>query len=137
LAQAKYPGAIVALCANLTESTQMHFSNKKFPERFDQISVAGKISRIGYDGMAMGEIPFVSSYAMFNRVAIGTDQNDDYSNNNRPVVIVGNIQVSRSVLTAVRIKRRGYCPDARTASYEALYRPVLTRSSKEGDACAG
>ena len=31
---------VVALCADLTESTQMHFFKEKFPERFIEVGVA-------------------------------------------------------------------------------------------------
>ncbi len=58
---------IVALCADLTESTQMHFFKEKYPERFVQIGVAEQNLATVSSGMAaMGKIPFVSSYAMFS-----------------------------------------------------------------------
>ncbi|MDP2704846.1 MAG: transketolase C-terminal domain-containing protein [Patescibacteria group bacterium] len=58
---------VVGLCADLTESTQMHFFRNKFPERFVQIGVAEQNLATVASGMAaMGKIPFISSYAMFS-----------------------------------------------------------------------
>ena len=58
---------IVALCADLTESTQMHFFKERFPERFVEIGVAEQNLVTVASGMsAMGKFPFVSSYAMFS-----------------------------------------------------------------------
>ena len=58
---------VVALCADLTESTMMHLFSKKFPERFVEIGVAEQNLASVASGMAaMGKIPFISSYAMFS-----------------------------------------------------------------------
>jgi transketolase len=58
---------IVALCADLTESTQMHLFKNKFPERFVEIGVAEQNLASVASGMsAMGKIPVISSYAMFS-----------------------------------------------------------------------
>src|SRR5690606_5281858 len=58
---------VVALCADLTESTKMNFFAEKFPERFVQIGVAEQNLASVASGMAaMGKIPFISSYAMFS-----------------------------------------------------------------------
>jgi len=58
---------IVALCADLTESTQMHLFKEKFPERFFQMGVAEQNLASVASGMAaMGKLPFISSYAMFS-----------------------------------------------------------------------
>ena len=58
---------VVALCADLTESTQMHHFAKKFPERFVQAGIAEQSMASVASGMAaMGKIPFFSSYAMFS-----------------------------------------------------------------------
>lgn len=58
---------IVALCADLTESTRMHYFRQKFPERFVEIGVAEQNLATVASGMAaMGKIPFLSSYAMFS-----------------------------------------------------------------------
>jgi transketolase len=58
---------VVALCADLTESTQMHFFRNKFPERFVQMGIAEQSMASVASGMAaMGKVPFFSSYAMFS-----------------------------------------------------------------------
>ncbi len=58
---------VVALCADLTDSTQMGLFKARFPERFVEIGVAEQNLVTVASGMsAMGKIPFVSSYAMFS-----------------------------------------------------------------------
>ncbi len=58
---------IVGLCADLTESTQMHLFKNKFPERFIEIGIAEQNMASVASGMAaMGKIPFITSYAMFS-----------------------------------------------------------------------
>jgi transketolase len=58
---------VVALCADLTESTQMHLFRNKFPERFVQMGIAEQSMASVASGMAaMGKIPFFASYAMFS-----------------------------------------------------------------------
>src|SRR3990167_1665876 len=55
---------VVALCADLTESTQMHLFKEKFPERFIEIGVAEQNLVTVASGMAeMGKIPFTTSFA--------------------------------------------------------------------------
>lgn len=58
---------VVAACADLTESTQMHLFRDAFPERFIEIGVAEQNLVTVASGLAaMGKIPFVSSYAAFS-----------------------------------------------------------------------
>jgi len=58
---------VVALCADLTESTRTELFAKKFPERFVEMGVAEQNMASVASGMAaMGKIPFISSYAMFS-----------------------------------------------------------------------
>ena len=58
---------IVALCADLTESTQTHFFKKKFPDRFVQMGIGEQSMASVASGLAaMGKIPFFTSYAMFS-----------------------------------------------------------------------
>ncbi len=58
---------VVALCADLTESTRMDAFAKKFPERFVEIGVAEQNLVTVAAGMALGgKIPFTSSYATFS-----------------------------------------------------------------------
>lgn len=58
---------IVALCADLTESTYNHLFAEKFPERFFQVGVAEQnLVTIGAGLAVSGKVPFVSSYAVFS-----------------------------------------------------------------------
>lgn len=58
---------VVALCADLTESTQMHLFRNRFPERFVQMGIGEQSMASVASGMAaMGRVPFFSSYAMFS-----------------------------------------------------------------------
>jgi transketolase len=81
---------VVALCADLTESTQMNFFKEKFPERFVEIGVAEQNLVTVASGMsAMGKIPFCSSYAMFNPGRNWEQIRTTIAYNNRKVTIVG------------------------------------------------
>lgn len=81
---------VVALCADLTESTQMHFFAEKFPERFVQVGVAEQNLVTVASGMAaMGKIPFCSSYAMFSPGRNWEQIRTTIAYNDRKVVIVG------------------------------------------------
>lgn len=58
---------IVALCADLTESTQMEPFKKAFPDRFIEIGVAEQnLVTVGSGLAAVGKKPFVTSYAGFS-----------------------------------------------------------------------
>ena len=58
---------IVALCCDLTESTQTHKFANEFPHRFVQVGIAEQSMASVASGMAaMGKIPFIASYAMFS-----------------------------------------------------------------------
>ena len=81
---------IVALCADLTESTQMHFFKEKFPERFVEIGVAEQNLATVASGMAaMGKYPFFSSYAMFSPGRNWEQIRTTITYNDRPAVVVG------------------------------------------------
>ncbi len=81
---------VVGLCADLTESTQMHFFAKKYPERFVQVGVAEQNLVTVASGMAaMGKIPFTSSYAMFSPGRNWEQIRTTICYNDRKVVIVG------------------------------------------------
>ena len=67
VAAAEKDQRVVALCADLTESTRMLPFQKKFPERFVEIGVSEQNMASVASGMAaMGKIPVISSYAMFS-----------------------------------------------------------------------
>lgn len=58
---------VVALCADLTESTKTLAFKNKFPNRFVELGVAEQNMAAVASGMAaMGKIPFLASYAMFS-----------------------------------------------------------------------
>jgi len=81
---------VVALCADLTESTQMNMFAEKFPERFVEIGVAEQNLVTVASGMAaMGKIPFCSSYAMFSPGRNWEQIRTTIAYNDRPVKIVG------------------------------------------------
>lgn len=58
---------VVALCADLIESTRTEAFAKKYPERFVEMGVAEQNMASVAAGMSlMGKIPYISSYAMFS-----------------------------------------------------------------------
>ncbi len=90
LAAAEKNKNVVGLCADLTESTQMHLFKEKFPERFIEIGVAEQNLISVASGMAaMGKIPFTSSYAMFSPGRSWEQIRTTVAYNDRKVVIVG------------------------------------------------
>lgn len=90
LAAAKADLRVVGLCADLTESTQMHLFRNKFPNRFVQIGVAEQNLASVASGMAaMGKIPFITSYAMFSPGRNWEQIRTTICYNNRNVKIVG------------------------------------------------
>ena len=81
---------VVAACADLTESTQMHLFKEAFPERFVEVGVAEQnLVTVGSGLAAMGKIPFVSSYAAFSPGRNWEQIRTTICLNNRPVKIVG------------------------------------------------
>jgi transketolase len=58
---------VVALCADLTESTRVETFAKKFPERFFEMGVAEQNMAAVAAGLGItGKIPFIASYATFS-----------------------------------------------------------------------
>lgn len=81
---------IVALCADLTDSTKMNLFKERFPERFVEIGVAEQNLVTVASGMsAMGKIPFVSSYAMFSPGRNWEQIRTTICYNDRSVIIAG------------------------------------------------
>lgn len=81
---------VVAACADLTESTQMHLFRQAFPDRFVEIGVAEQNLVTAGSGLAaMGKIPFVSSYAAFSPGRNWEQIRTTICINERPVKIVG------------------------------------------------
>lgn len=82
--------AVVALCADLTESTQMHLFRDAFPQRFIEVGVAEQNLVTVASGMARaGKIPFTSSYAAFSPGRNWEQIRTTIALNNQPVKIVG------------------------------------------------
>ena len=81
---------IVGLCADLTESTQMHIFAEAFPERFIEIGIAEQNLVTVAAGLARaGKIPFTSSYAAFSPGRNWEQIKTTIALNNQPVKIVG------------------------------------------------
>ncbi len=58
---------VMAICADLAESTRMEPFKKAFPERYVEIGVAEQLIVAMAAGLAStGKVPFIASYAMFN-----------------------------------------------------------------------
>jgi len=82
--------SIVALCADLTESTQMNHFKEAFPERFVEIGVAEQNLVTVASGMARaGKIPFTSSYAAFSPGRNWEQIRTTICLNDMPVKVVG------------------------------------------------
>lgn len=81
---------VVAVCADLTDSTQMSLFKNAFPERFVQVGVAEQdLVTVGSGLAAMGKIPFVSSYAVFSPGRNWEQIRTTVCINNQPVKIIG------------------------------------------------
>ena len=81
---------VVGLCADLTESTKMNIFADKFPERFIQVGIAEQnIVSVASGMAAMGKIPFVASYAIFNPGRNWEQIRTTICYNNQPVKIFG------------------------------------------------
>ncbi len=90
LAIGKINENIVAACADLTESTQIHLFAEAFPERFIEVGVAEQnLATLGSGLSAMGKIPFISSYAAFSPGRNWEQIRTTICLNDRPVKIVG------------------------------------------------
>lgn len=81
---------VVALCADLTGSTQIDKFAEAFPERFVQVGIAEQNLVTVASGMAkMGKIPFTSSYAAFSPGRNWEQIRTTICLNNQNVKIVG------------------------------------------------
>lgn len=81
---------VVALCADLTESTQMHMFRDAFPDRFFEVGIAEQnLATVSSGLAAMGKIPFMSSYAAFSPGRNWEQIRTTACLNERPVKIVG------------------------------------------------
>jgi transketolase len=83
---------VVALCADLTESVNMHLFAEKFSKenRFIEVGVAEQNLVTTASGMAaMGKIPFCGSYAIFSPGRNWEQIRTTICYNNQPVKIIG------------------------------------------------
>lgn len=81
---------IVVLCADLTESTKVDIFRDKFPERFIQVGIAEQNMASVASGMAaMGKIPFIASYGIFNPGRNWEQIRTTICYNNQNVKIIG------------------------------------------------
>ncbi len=81
---------VVALCADLTESTRMQAFKDKFPERFFEVGVAEQNLVTVAAGLAHeGKVPFAASYAIFSPGRNWEQIRTTICYNNVPVKIIG------------------------------------------------
>ena len=81
---------VVAVCADLTDSTQISLFAKEFPERFVEVGIAEQnLVTVGSGLAAQGKIPFVSSYAAFSPGRNWEQIRTTICLNDQPVKIVG------------------------------------------------
>ncbi len=81
---------VVALCADLTESTNVHLFAQEFPERFVEVGIAEQNMVTVAAGLAaMGKIPFASSYAAFNPGRNWEQIKTTAAINDQPVKVIG------------------------------------------------
>lgn len=81
---------IVALCADLTDSTKMALFKEAFPERFIEMGVAEQNLVTVASGLARaGKIPFTSSYAAFSPGRNWEQIRTTIALNDQPVKVIG------------------------------------------------
>ncbi len=81
---------VVALCADLTESVQMHLFREAFPKRFIEVGVAEQNLVTVASGLARaGKIPFTASYAAFSPGRNWEQIKTTAALNDQPVKVVG------------------------------------------------
>lgn len=81
---------VVALCADLSESTRVEWFQKEFPNRYIEIGVAEQNLATVAAGMAnYGKIPFITSYATFSPGRNWEQIRTTICINNVPVKIAG------------------------------------------------
>lgn len=81
---------VVALCADLSESTQMSLFRDAFPDRFIEVGVAEQNLVTVASGLARaGKIPFTSSYAAFSPGRNWEQIRTTVCLNDQPVKVIG------------------------------------------------
>lgn len=81
--------SIVALCADLTESTQTHLFAEAYPDRFIQVGIAEQnLVSVASGLAAVGKIPFAAAYAAFSPGRNWEQIKTTIALNDQPVKIV-------------------------------------------------
>lgn len=81
---------VVAICADLTESVQMHLFAEAFPDRYIEVGIAEQNMPLVASGLARaGKIPFAASYAAFSPGRNWEQIKTTTALNEMPVKIVG------------------------------------------------
>lgn len=81
---------VVAICADLAESTRAHWFKEKFPKRYVEMGVAEQNLATVASGMAnYGKIPFIMSYATFSPGRNLEQIRTTICINNVPVKVIG------------------------------------------------
>jgi transketolase len=81
---------VVAVSADLTESTRVEWFKKEFPSRFIEMGVAEQnLATVGSGLANYGKIPFITSYATFSPGRNNEQIRTTIAINNVPVKIVG------------------------------------------------
>lgn len=81
---------VVVLCADLAESTRVHWFAEKFPERYIELGVAEQnLATVGAGLANYGKIPFITSYAAFSPGRNNEQIRTTICINNVPVKIIG------------------------------------------------
>ncbi len=90
VAAGKADERVVALCADLVESTRVEWFQKEFPNRYIEIGVAEQnLATIGAGMANYGKIPFITSYATFSPGRNWEQIRTTICINNVPVKIAG------------------------------------------------
>jgi transketolase len=90
---------IVALTADLAESTRVDWFQKEFPDRFIEMGVAEQNLVTVASGMAnVGKIPFITSYATFSPGRNWEQIRTTVCINDMPVKVIGNHAGQRPLL---------------------------------------
>lgn len=81
---------VVALCADLTDSVQMHLFRDAFPKRFIEVGVAEQNLVTVASGLARaGKVPFTASYAAFSPGRNWEQIKTTAALNDQPVKVIG------------------------------------------------
>lgn len=81
---------IVAVCADLAESTRVEWFQKEFPNRYIEVGVAEQnLATVGSGLAVYGKIPFITSYATFSPGRNNEQIRTTIAINRVPVKIIG------------------------------------------------